>query len=223
MTRRIVAALFATALLGAGAAGAAGDAARGANAFRACIACHSLEPGVHRTGPSLAGVWERKAGSLEDFARYSGALKGSDMVWNEQTLDRWLRDPQATVPGNYMIFRGIDAERVRADLIAFLRTASAQGKSAAPGRANPDLKQAPETSRVAAIRRCADTYFVTNGKGETVPFWEFNLRFKTDSGPSGPAPGKPVVVGSGMQGDRAQVVFADFREISSFIVEKCTP
>ena len=224
MMRRVLAALCAPVLLGAGAASAAGDAARGANAFRACIACHSLEPGVHRTGPSLAAVWGRKAGSLEDFARYSSALKGSGMVWNEQTLDRWLRDPQAAVPGNYMIFRGIDAERARADLIAFLRTASAQDKPpGTPRRASPGLKQAPETSRITAIRRCGDTYHVTNAKGETVPFWEFNLRFKTDSGPSGPAPGKPVMIGSGMQGDRAQVVFADFREISSFIVEKCPP
>jgi len=224
MMRRVLAALCAPALLGAGAAGAAGDAARGANAFRACIACHSLEPGVHRTGPSLAGVWGRKAGSLPDFARYSSALKQSALVWNEQTLDPWLRDPQAAVPGNYMIFRGVEAERARADLIAFLRTASAEGKpSGTPRRGNADLRRAPDTSRIAAIRHCGDTYHVTNAKGDTVPFWEFNLRFKTDSGPGGPAPGKPVMVGSGMQGDRAQVVFADFREISSFIVEKCSP
>jgi cytochrome c len=210
-------------LLAAGAASAAGDASRGAQAFRACIACHSLEPGVHRTGPSLAGVWGRKAGSLAEFARYSDALKRSGLVWDEHTLERWLRDPQATVPGNYMIFRGVDPERARADLIAFLRTASAQGKSpGTPRSASPDLKQAPETSRIAAIRHCGDTYHVTNAKGDTVPYWEFNLRFKTDSGPSGPAVGKPVMVGSGMQGDRAQVVFADFREIASFIVEKCS-
>jgi cytochrome c len=224
LMRRLLAVLCAPALLACGAAGAAGDPARGAAAFRACIACHSLEPGVHRTGPSLSGVWGRKAGALPDFLRYSKALQGSDLVWNEQTLDRWLHDPQATVPGNYMIFRGIGAEGARADLIAFLRTAATQGKpGATPRRGSPDLKQAPETSRIAAIRRCGDTYFVTNAKGETVPYWEFNLRFKTDSSPDGPAPGKPVMVGAGMQGDRAQIVFADFREISSLIVEGCSP
>lgn len=212
------------ALAAAGPAAGEGDAKRGANVFRACVACHSLEPGVHRTGPSLAGVWGRKAGSLADFARYSDALKRSGLVWDEHTLERWLRDPQATVPGNYMIFQGMGAGRARADLVAFLRTASAQGKSpGTPRSASPDLKQAPETSRITAIRHCGDTYQVTNAKGDTVPFWEFNLRIKTDSGPGGPAPGKPVMVGSGMQGDRAQVVFADFREISSFIVEKCSP
>ena len=221
MVRTLV---FVLAMMVAAAASAAGDAKRGASAYRACIACHSLESGMHRTGPSLAGVWGRNAGSLEDFARYSDALRNSGMVWNEQTLDRWLRDPRAAVPGNYMVFPGIDGERARADVIAFLRSASQQRKSAAsPRRANPDLRQAPETARIVSIRRCADTYFVTNAKGDTVPYWEFNLRFKTDSGPSGPAPGKPVMVGAGMQRDRAQVVFADFREISSFIVEKCTP
>ena len=217
-----VAALCTAALGAAGSASATGDAKRGAIAFRACVACHSLEPGVHRTGPSLAGVWGRKAGSLADFARYSSALKGSGLVWDEHALDRWLRDPQATVPGNYMIFRGVDPGRARADLIAFLRTASAQGKPQGALRsANPDLKQPPETSRIAAIRRCGDTYHVTNAKGDTVPFWEFNLRFKTDSGPSGPAPGKPVMVGSGMQGDRAQVVFSGPQEISAFIRQGC--
>jgi len=55
----------------------------------------------------------------------------------------------------------------------------------------------------------------------TLPFWEFNLRFKTDSSPNGPAPGKPVLVGQGMQGDRAQVVFSAPEEISSFIRKGC--
>jgi cytochrome c len=52
-------------------------------------------------------------------------------------------------------------------------------------------------------------------------YWEFNLRFKTDASPRGPAPGKPVLVGQGMQGDQAQVVFARSAEISAFIREGC--
>jgi cytochrome c len=62
---------------------------------------------------------------------------------------------------------------------------------------------------------------VTNAKDQTRAFWEFNLRFKTDSSPSGPEPGKPVLVSQGMQGDRAQVVFSKPAEISSFIRERC--
>ena len=121
-----------------------------------------------------------------------------------------------------MIFQGVESERARADLIAYLRVASAEDRPArAPRGAGPDLKQAPETSRVAAIRHCRDTYYLTNARGDTVPYWEFNLRFKTDSGPSGPAPGRPVLVGAGMQGDRAQVVFSSPGEISTFIREQC--
>ena len=227
MTRRIVRrwaftllGMFASAAAGAGSA--AGDKARGARAFSACAACHSLEPGRNLTGPSLAGFWGRKAGTLGSFLRYSRALKDSALVWNEQTLDRWLRSPEALVQGNFMRFDGIKDDRVRADLIAFLETASEPGSPlAGKPRAFPDLRSAPPDARIVAIRHCKDTYYVTNGARKTRPFWEFNLRFKTDGSASGPAPGAPVMVGQGMQGDRAQVVFSNPGEISGFIRDGC--
>lgn len=200
----------------------AGDSIRGARAFGACAACHALEPGRHLTGPSLAGVWGRKAGAAEGFPRFSAALKSAGIVWDERSLDTWLANPEKAVPGNYMLFGGIGDASARADLIAYLRAAS-EGK-APPARrvaALPDLKKAPPNAIVRALRHCGDTYFVTNGEGATLPYWEFNLRFKTDSSASGPAPGRPVLVSQGMQGDRAQVVFSRFEEISSFIVEDC--
>lgn len=199
-----------------------GDAERGARAFRFCAACHSLEPDVHLSGPSLAGVWGRKAGSLANFLRYSDALKHSGQIWNEKTLDAWLRDPRAMVPGNFMTFQGLKDGRARADLIAFLKVAS-DNKNATPvqPRSNPDLKEAPQNARVQSIRHCRDTYFVTNAAGKTVPFWEFNLRLKTDSSDYGPLPGRPVLVSTGMQGDRSAIVFASPNEISSFIRQAC--
>lgn len=201
---------------------AGGDSARGAQLYRACVACHALAPGVNRTGPSLAGIWGREAGSLEDFKRYSAELKRVKFVWNETTLDAWLRDPQALVPGNYMTFRGIPDAGQRADLIAFLRTASdGKGAAQAPRFALPNLRDAPARARVSALRHCGDGYLVTNGEGVTRPYWEFNLRFKTDSSPSGPLPGAPVLVRQGMQGDRAQVVFSAPAEISTFIRDGC--
>ena len=201
---------------------AAGDAQRGAKVFGNCAACHSLEPERNTTGPSLSGLWGRKAGGLESFVRYSEPLKKSGMVWNEETLDKWLRDPQAAVPGNFMAFAGLKDERAREDLIAFLKVASQPGSPlAGKPRGLPNLKEAPPDALVKAIRHCKDSYFVTDGAGKTVPFWEFNLRFKTDSSPSGPRPGAPVMVGQGMQGDRAQVVFARPDEISRFIREGC--
>jgi len=74
-------AIFAFALLGLDAgARAEGDPARGAQVYRACAACHSLQPDRNMTGPSLAGLWHRKAGSVGSFRRYSPALKGADIV-----------------------------------------------------------------------------------------------------------------------------------------------
>lgn len=201
---------------------AAGSAERGARVFGSCAACHLLEPGRNMTGPSLSGVWGRKAGDLPSFLRYSRALKDSGIVWNEQTLHAWLRDPEAMVPGNLMTFAGVKEERARADLIAFLQAASEPGSPLAgkPKRL-PNLKDAPQAALVKAIRHCKDTYFVTDGAGKTIPYWEFNLRFKTDSSASGPRPGAPVMVGQGMQGDRAQVVFSHPNEIARFIREQC--
>lgn len=200
-----------------------GNAEHGAQAFRFCAACHSLIPDVHLSGPSLARVWGRKAGSLASFLRYSDALKRSGQVWNEKSLDAWLRDPQKMIPGNFMTFAGLQDDRVRTDLIAFLKTA-ADGTGAGPGRRHsmPNLKEVPASARVRSIRHCRDTYFVTNAAGESVPFWEYNLRFKTDTSANGPAAGQPVIVDQGMQGDRAQVVFATPGEISPFIRRECS-
>jgi len=64
---------------------------------------------------------------------------------------------------------------------------------------------------------CGDTYTVETADGKKQRVWEFNLRFKTDSSKDGPLPGKPVIVGAGMQGDRASVVFAGPAEIGNFI------
>ena len=71
--------------LGLAQANAAGDAERGQRVFRQCAACHSLEPRRHLTGPSLARIWKRKAGTIEGFPQYSDALKKSGIVGQEIT------------------------------------------------------------------------------------------------------------------------------------------
>jgi cytochrome c len=209
-------------LLLAGTIYAAADAQRGAHAFRACAACHAIDSDRHLTGPSLYGIWGRKAAEQPSYRRYSDALKRSGLVWDEKTLDAWLRDPEKLVPGNAMTFAGLPQPQARADLIAFLKAAS-EGKAprAPQARPLPELKKAAPELTVASIRHCGDSYFVTNAKDQTRGFWEFNLRFKTDSSASGPEPGKPVLVSQGMQGDRAQVVFSNPAEISRFIREGC--
>lgn len=109
---------------------AAGDPEKGAQAYRVCAGCHSLEPGRHLSGPSLARVYGRKAGTVEGFVQYSKALKQSKIVWNEKTLDAWIKKPDALIPGNLMPFPGIPDPNARADLVAFLKTAG----GTAPGR-----------------------------------------------------------------------------------------
>jgi cytochrome c len=60
-----------------------GDIARGERMYRACVACHSLEPNRNMTGPSLAELWNRRSGSLASFPRYSPALKSAGILWND--------------------------------------------------------------------------------------------------------------------------------------------
>lgn len=209
-------------------AAADGDPERGRLAFRKCAACHSVEKTVHRTGPSLAGIWGRKAGTIDGFRRYSKALKGSDAIWNENTMDDWLKNPKAFIPGNRMIFHGIGDKVERADLIAFLKGISDAGPGTAgrmpkgiAGRRTLDLKSLEPNNQVRSITHCADTYDVTTASGETHQFWEFNLRLKTDSSGSGPARGAPVIIPGGMRGDRVFIVFASPDEISPFIKRVC--
>src|SRR5262249_921155 len=212
-----------------------GDAARGERIYRACVACHSLAPDRNMTGPSLAGVWNRKAGGLPSFPRYSPALEGSGIIWNDDTLDEWIKDPEHFIPGNTMTFPGMKDARQRADLLAFLKDATQPGRAPAAtaqggnqmggmmmgGGQVPNLKKLDPEDRVQAITHCGDTYRVTTANGKIRAFWERNLRFKTDVSGDGPAKGAPALVRAGMMGDRADVIFADPGEISALIVGKC--
>jgi cytochrome c len=119
---RVTAALGMTLLL-AGVARADGDAARGEARFQDCAACHKLEAGSNNVGPSLHGLFERKAGALADF-RYSPAMKRSGISWTPETLDKFITDPQAMVPANRMPYAGMANASDRADLIAYLQKAS---------------------------------------------------------------------------------------------------
>jgi cytochrome c2 len=118
---RVMAAL--SVLLLSGAARADGDAARGEARFQDCAACHKLEAGANNVGPTLHGIFTRKAGEIADF-RYSPAIKRSGIVWTPETLDKFITDPQALVPGNRMPYAGMAYASDRADLIAYLIKAS---------------------------------------------------------------------------------------------------
>jgi cytochrome c len=95
-----------------------GDPRRGEEIYGRCGACHALE--TNRTGPRHCGLFGRSAGTEPGFA-YSEAMKRSGIVWDERSLDRFLANPTATVPGTAMGYAGIDDAQERADLIAYLR------------------------------------------------------------------------------------------------------
>jgi len=110
-------------LLLVAAARADGDPARGEARFQECAACHRLEAGVNELGPSLHGIFARKAGELADF-RYSPAMKRSGIAWTTETLDKYIADPQAFIPANRMPYAGMADAGDRADLLAYLLKAT---------------------------------------------------------------------------------------------------
>ena len=109
----------------AGARGA--DVEKGKTIFEKCAACHSLESGKNDDAPNLSGIFGRKIASVEDY-RYSAAMKRSDVVWSEGTLNSFIEDPQGFVPGNRMPFDGLKEKADREDLLAYLAVATRTGK-----------------------------------------------------------------------------------------------
>jgi cytochrome c len=122
-------ALAAGLFLAAGLASAAGDAARGEAIYSRCAACHSLAR--DRTGPRHCGLFGRRAGSVPGFD-YSAAMRRSGIVWDARSLDRFLADPLATVPGTTMGYAGVKDAQERTDLVAYLRRAGACARGASP-------------------------------------------------------------------------------------------
>lgn len=97
-----------------------GDVAAGKRIFIQCQACHSVKEGENRVGPSLYGIVGATAGHLDDF-RYSESNKSSGIVWTEEKLFEYLKNPRAMVPGTTMAFAGIADPQKRADVVAFLK------------------------------------------------------------------------------------------------------
>jgi cytochrome c len=119
-------ALAALALLAASspAALAAGDVEKGKAVFKRCQVCHVHDTKTNKVGPHLGDVVGRKAGSVEGF-HYSDAMKkkGEEgLVWTEENLATYLKDPKAFVPGNKMVFVGLKKDDEIADVIAFLKS-----------------------------------------------------------------------------------------------------
>lgn len=103
---------------------AEGDVAKGEKVFKKCAACHTLEEGKNKVGPSLYGVFGRAAGALEDY-KYSKVMIGSGIVWDDENMDAYLKKPRSFLKGTKMAFAGLKKDDQRADLIAFLKNKTA--------------------------------------------------------------------------------------------------
>ena len=106
-----------------------------------CRECHSFEKNDNRLGPNLYGVVGRKAGTVPDFA-YSDSVKGSGITWDEPTLDKWITNPNALIPGNNMgaIFGGVADPAERKKIISFLKQDT---QIAAPAQGSPNASHQP--------------------------------------------------------------------------------
>ncbi len=94
--------------------------ALGEKVYKKCRACHALEPGKKKLGPSLAGLYGATAGMVDGFA-YSPAMKKSGVVWDDETLDAFLAKPKKFMPKSRMSFQGLRKEEDRAAIIALMK------------------------------------------------------------------------------------------------------
>ncbi len=112
-------------LAGCGQVGGQGGSSASADgrpaAFAQCATCHGVVADASGIGPTLAGVYNAKAGHVSGYA-YSEALRSSGLVWNENALNAYLENPQTTVPGTKMSYQGLKDAQARAEIIEYLKT-----------------------------------------------------------------------------------------------------
>ena len=116
--------LVAIMVLAAGLAGQAradGDAKKGKRVYNKCKTCHNLTKAKNKIGPHLVGIFGRKAGSVKGF-KYSSAMRNSNIVWDEKTIEAYVTKPKKFLPKNKMVFAGLKKATQRADLIAYMKS-----------------------------------------------------------------------------------------------------
>ena len=100
----------------------------GEKTFNVCRACHEIGDGAkNEVGPALNGVVGRKSGSYPGY-NYSDANKNSRLIWDEATLQEYLKNPKAKVPGTKMLFPGLKRDDDIVNVIAFLKQYGSETK-----------------------------------------------------------------------------------------------
>lgn len=107
--------------LGAQHAQAQGDVEAGKKTYNKCKSCHEIEAAKNKVGPHLVGILGRTAGAVADF-KYSDAMAKSGIVWNEETIAAYLKDPKDYVKGNKMTFVGLKSDEEITNLLAYLKS-----------------------------------------------------------------------------------------------------
>jgi cytochrome c2 len=138
------------ALASAAPVAARADPTRGERVFQRCYACHSVVAGEDKLpGPNLRCVLGRRAGTLPGF-EFSPAMveagQARGLVWTRATLDRFLADPQAVLPGTAMGMPGLPGAEDRRDVIDYLERAGPCG-GAPRGQAGSVVATAPRPAR----------------------------------------------------------------------------
>ena len=94
---------------------------RGAKLYKRCRACHTLdEGGRHKVGPNLWGIYGSKAGSKDGF-NYSKAMAASEVIWDDASMDAYIRKPSEFIKGGRMSFVGIKKQEDRDALFLYLK------------------------------------------------------------------------------------------------------
>lgn len=102
----------------------AGDPVNGLRMFNRCKACHTVTNGGRKMGPHLQCLFGRTAGEVEDFSKYSNAMKSANFKWGHETLEVFLSKPNDLVPGTSMRFPGFHNHQQLDDLMAYLEEAT---------------------------------------------------------------------------------------------------
>ena len=102
--------------------GLGGDIKAGEKVFKKCKACHVVDAEKNKTGPHLVNIIGRPAAAVESYKKYSKAMKNSGLVWDEATLDAYLKNPRKYLKGTKMAFAGLKKEKDRMDVIAYLKS-----------------------------------------------------------------------------------------------------